>query len=316
MGKGACILRVEKISTAAGLTTSLAHHLRTRDTPNADKNLTSTNISSAKTPEIALSVFRDIIKDARKQKNSVLALEYLVTVGSETWSKMTPIEQKDYFENARSWIKQKHGAENICFESVHYDETTPHLVVIAVPIITKNTAENEPERRLSARTFTGGAKLLREMQTDFYEKVGKPLGLDRGIEGSRATHTRIQTFYGNLETNDLTPKYDSKSLQQRFLESKDSYGMRVFTTAVEGMEVVSTALKDRLTAEKLKTERLNNEKTLLKDRLERESRMKIEEQNRRLTLETLVKTGDLEGLKRAVGIAPEKSRKRDTDLER
>ncbi len=48
------------------------------------------------------------------------------------------------------------------------------------------------------------------MQTDFARVVGRPVGLERGIEGSKATHTKLKTYYGALERDapehkNLTP---------------------------------------------------------------------------------------------------------------
>ena len=51
---------------------------------------------------------------------------------------------------------------------------------------------------LSARHFFGGAKALAELQTEFHRKVGIPADLDRGMEGSKATHQRVSQFYGNI----------------------------------------------------------------------------------------------------------------------
>jgi hypothetical protein len=56
----------------------------------------------------------------------------------------------------------------------------------------------QPSINLSARHFFGGAKALAELQTEFHRKVGIPAGLDRGMEGSRATHQRVSQFYGNI----------------------------------------------------------------------------------------------------------------------
>ena len=35
------------------------------------------------------------------------------------------------------WLEERHGKENIVAISIHHDETTPHLVAYAVPIVTK-----------------------------------------------------------------------------------------------------------------------------------------------------------------------------------
>ena len=53
--------------------------------------------------------------------------------------------------------------------------------------------------KLNCRAFLGGAKALSELQTQFAQEVGQQHGLQRGIEGSKARHTRIQAFYEALE---------------------------------------------------------------------------------------------------------------------
>ncbi|WP_215765385.1 plasmid recombination protein, partial [Gluconobacter sp. P1D12_c] len=66
---------------------------------------------------------------------------------------------------------------------IHRDEKPPHLSAYVVP--------NDPDTgRLNCRRCLGGAKALNEMQTDFARVVGRPVVLERGIEGSQATHTK------------------------------------------------------------------------------------------------------------------------------
>ena len=58
----------------------------------------------------------------------------------------------------------------------------------------------DPESgRLNAKRWLGGAKALRDMQSEFAEQVGRQHGLERGLEGSRSRHTTIQAYYGRVE---------------------------------------------------------------------------------------------------------------------
>ncbi len=52
--------------------------------------------------------------------------------------------------------------------------------------------------RLNARALVGDRGKLSAMQTDFAERVGKPHGLERGVQGSRATHERVKSAYAHL----------------------------------------------------------------------------------------------------------------------
>lgn len=56
---------------------------------------------------------------------------------------------------------------------IHYDETTPHLHVVSVPLT--------PDNRLSARDVIGNKAKMSKTQDSFFEQVGKSYGLSRGI---------------------------------------------------------------------------------------------------------------------------------------
>ena len=73
---------------------------------------------------------------------------------------------------------------------LHLDETTPHIHAAIVPI--------NPGASLSAKKYWGEAEGLRQLQTD-YATAMRPMGLTRGIEGSKAKHTAIKAFYGALK---------------------------------------------------------------------------------------------------------------------
>jgi hypothetical protein len=131
--------------------------------------------------------------------------------------------QDAYFSDALDWLKAKHGAENLLFAGVHRDETTPHMYAYIVPKVGD---------RLNARHYFGGAKALNELQTDFAARVGRVHGLERGLEGSKARHTSIKTYYGLV--NSETPKLQNPTLPPtKFLESKAEYAIRAKEPLVE-----------------------------------------------------------------------------------
>ena len=112
---------------------------------------------------------------------------------SPDWSGLGTEKEADFFKRSLEWLKQRHGAENVISTSIHRDETTPHLVAYVVPI--------DLEGKLNAREFLGGRSKLSKMQTDFYNEV-KHLGLERGLEGSKAEHTTIKDFYAEIQKPD------------------------------------------------------------------------------------------------------------------
>lgn len=183
------ILRTAKLKSFGEIGGSLSHNYRTRPTPNAD---------STRTPDNHHSVSkRDLVMDGIKQRlpektrsNAVLCVEYLITASPE-WSGWQDQKQEaDFFKRSLEWLEHKHGKENVIATSIHRDETTPHLVAYVVPIDQKG--------KLNAREFLGGRAKLSKMQTDFHSKV-KDLGLERGLEGSKAEHKTVKEFYAELQ---------------------------------------------------------------------------------------------------------------------
>ena len=97
---------------------------------------------------------------------------------------------------------------------IHYDETSPHMTVYVVPMV---------GGKLRASHFFDGREKLRTLQTDFAEQVGKPFGLERGIEGSGAKHQTVKQYYANLKaegTND--PEVAKDKAKQFDFERKNA----------------------------------------------------------------------------------------------
>jgi hypothetical protein len=190
-----CILRVSKLKTVGAVAGSCAHTFRDRETPNADAQRTHRNafVGAASTKAV-LAAMRARLP-AKRRKDAVLCLEYLVTASPAFFAEKK--SRSDYFSRALKWLREKHGAQNVVCAAIHRDETTPHMVAYVVPL----TADG----RLSAKDFVGGPQKLTRMQTEFHQAVGAPFGLQRGLQGSKAKHTTLQRFYGALNTAPSLP---------------------------------------------------------------------------------------------------------------
>lgn len=123
---------------------------------------------------------------AKRRKDAVLAVEYLMTASPDWWEKATNAEHLQFFNQAHKWLASKYGAQNVFVATIHKDETSPHLSAFVVPL-TK-------EGRLSAKEFIGNRTQMSADQTSFAEAV-RHLGLERGVEGSKARHTSIADYY-------------------------------------------------------------------------------------------------------------------------
>ena len=108
---------------------------------------------------------------AKARANSVLALDTLYTASPEFFQGKTNEENDKFFRDCLKFHNEHFG--HIISAVVHYDETTPHLHIISVPL-TK-------DGRLSARDVIGNKAKMSKTQDQFFERVGRGYGLERGI---------------------------------------------------------------------------------------------------------------------------------------
>lgn len=230
--------------------------LREIETPNANPFLTPNNVilvgppTSAEIVDKVGEILQTVDKFAQPSKSGfgkikkishpVNAIEYLFGYSRDGAIK----DPAEYFQDCLKFAEKKHGKENIVSAVIHYDELTPHLTMIVVPIIERggkprqyNVSDGRDEngklrrktitkmvgatRWLSAKEFVGSRQKLSAMQTEFHEQVGAKHGLARGIKGSRATHQTVKAFYKNLP--DLPPRIASATREQLIEFGKAAY---------------------------------------------------------------------------------------------
>lgn len=224
------ILRTAKLKSAGEIGGSLGHTFRIMDTPNADPEKLHLNEHENSLEEIKENIKNRLPENVRK--NGVRVVEYLITA-SPDWNGWGTDAEKEFFDNAKRWLKEKHGSENVVGLSIHRDETTPHLVAYVVPI--------DPKGALNARHFLGGRKLLSDMQTDFASRVSH-IGLERGVEGSKAKHTKIKEYYSEIQ-KPLKPfqEIEISRLETQpeagFFDSKKEHGERVIDAVYDHISV-------------------------------------------------------------------------------
>ena len=174
---------------------SLSHTYRTRNTPNADESRIHLNEHSLETYNSCFAAIKNSIPEKRR-KNAVLCIEHLITASPE-WSGWNTEKESEFFDKSLEFVKQKYGSENVIAHSIHRDETTPHLIVYVLPIDEKGG--------LNAKKWLGGRAKLSQTQTDFANEV-KSLGLERGLENSKARHKTLKKYYA--EGKKPTPKVE------------------------------------------------------------------------------------------------------------
>lgn len=221
------IMRCKKLSNMGNIAKSLNHAFREQKTPNADPEKTSENehMAAASTDE-AMGKLRGRLPEKRR-KDAVLCVEYVMTASPEWWKSASQQQQAEFFDRSSKWLADKYGAENVIVASVHRDETSPHMTAFVTPITS--------DGRLSAKEYIGNKTQMSNDQTSFAAAVS-PLGLERGIEGSKARHQTIRAFYAALEAPQRNVTIQPSAIEPRVLKKG------LFSKEVETPEQIAARL--------------------------------------------------------------------------
>ncbi len=156
--------------------------------PQIDKSRTHLNYHTLPYEKKYLAFIDERIKElAPKRKikdDTVLITSFILGSDKEFFDGISPEAQKQFFDDCTEFFAERYGKENVVSAVVHLDESTPHLHFNLMPVT---------GGRLCAKELFDRSA-LRELQTDFYEVVGKKYGLKRGKEGSTAKHLDTVAF--------------------------------------------------------------------------------------------------------------------------
>lgn len=179
------VMHMKKIKSKAGLVGLLKHNFRERVPSNADPERLKTNNYIGSTSG-ALERYSELLPE-KVRKNAVHAVAIVMSGGPEWFEKATKKDIEKWKKLSLEWVTEKFGGrENLLCAAAHFDEKTPHMHVIMMPVV---------DGKLNARAVMGGSKYrMRELQDDFHEKVGKPLGMERGIPNPRIKHTEPKEY--------------------------------------------------------------------------------------------------------------------------
>lgn len=186
------IMRFEKhkASNVGALAGSLSHTFRSRYTPNAQPERSQDNrvwLGPEDPQEVAEAIRARWPEKYRR--DAVGAVEFFIGASPEWFQEHGGAgDQEAYFQRAIEWLQAHYGPENVVSVVQHNDETTPHLAAYVVPIRPDTGA-------LSAKWFADGRRGCSELQTSFHRAAGEPVGLERGVQGSKAEHTSIRRWY-------------------------------------------------------------------------------------------------------------------------
>ena len=113
------------------------------------------------------------------RKDAVIMNSFVLGSDKTFFDGLAKVEQYNFFSDCYKFFEERYGEENIIAAVVHTDETTPHMHFNLMPV-------TKDGRLCSKQLFD--KPQLQQLQTDFYESVGKRWGLQRGKEGSQKKH--------------------------------------------------------------------------------------------------------------------------------
>ncbi len=156
--------------------------------PQIDSNRTNRNYHLVTPPPTYLEFInariRALTLKRKLRTDAIYMNSFVLTSDKEFFTELPLTAEKEFFKDCVKFFADKYGAENIISAVVHKDETTPHLHLNLVPITNGKLCSKD----------LYDIKKLSELQTEFYEKVGKKWGLERGRFKSGAKHLTASEY--------------------------------------------------------------------------------------------------------------------------
>jgi hypothetical protein len=215
------IMRVGKLKSLGSVGGSEKHTARLQDTPNADPYKENIRlIGDNDDPELEKIVLAKIADNTKHKprKDAVLCSEIFLSASPEYFRPHDPSHAGEWddslmwnFANAsKKWLQDNFGDKCVRAE-LHLDESTPHIHAYIVPL-------NDKTKQLSHKAMFGGdgrqASIKLSKFQDSYAKALAPLGIERGVKGSQATHTKVKEYYEAVNKEPLTLELDRLAPKQ------------------------------------------------------------------------------------------------------
>ena len=133
------------------------------------------------------------------RSNSIIMCEMIFTSDKEFFDTIGMEETKRYFEESYKFIcnYRNLGEKNIISAVVHFDETTPHMHLIYIPVVHTKDKYGKEIDKVCCRDFWKGRDSYRNLQNAFHEYItSKGFDLQRGLpaEETKRKNETIQNY--------------------------------------------------------------------------------------------------------------------------
>lgn len=279
---GLAILRVVKLKSFGNVGGSEAHTARLQETSNADPQKTNIRLIGDNDQPLE-QIVKLKIKSCTKykpRKNAVLCSEMFLSASPEYFRPHDPSlagewdeqRMKDFAEASKNWLLDNYGDKCVRAE-LHLDEATPHIHAYIVPV-------NDKTKQLSHNEMFGGSakecRIKLSKLQDSYAAALAPLGIERGVKGSKATHTKVKEYYQAVNSQPLT--LELERLEPRLGESTQQFYDRLKADPV--IQALDHQLADRKRAIEHEQRAVQNAMASERIRQQQETRIKqLESEN-------------------------------------
>ena len=161
--------------------------------------------------------------------DAVKHIDGLITSDNEFFNNQTSEDTKRFFEQAKQFLEQEYGKDNLLYATVHMDEKTPHMHYGVVPIT--------DDGRLSAKEVVGNKKALTEFQDRFNEYVkqrGYDLERGQSRQVTNAKHEQMSQYKQKTEYH--KQEYERESQKTDHIKQKNDKLMQEYQKSLNTLK--------------------------------------------------------------------------------
>lgn len=283
-----CIMRLEKrkVNNITGMQIHNDRATENHSNEDINKELSHLNYDLIECPSYKKKINEELEKrykvNKSLRKDATLGVEVIFTSDKDFFDKLTPKQERLYFEKSLEFLKEFAGEKNVISATVHKDETTPHLHAVFMPLT--------DDGRLNYKDFINTKYDLINLQDKYHEKMREYFPeLERGKSSkeTKKKHLSVEQFKlnqleKNLEKLQNEKKETEIQIQNVEKQIKDFYTVKTIVENIEERKAIfsdSYKLKKdeltELTALATTSEKNRDEnKVLRKEKIELEEDLK------------------------------------------
>lgn len=255
------IIRLKKLKSTVHTSNAENHNFRKNpNIKNVDYKKTSRNIYIVGDNNVDLQQQFLALKEKYKFKHtegkSVKFYEFVISASPEFFKGKSKEQKEQYFKDNLAILKNDFLKvdDSILSAVIHNDESTPHMHVIAVPLIKdleKTIARGRDKGKvikgefysLSHERIFGKRKDFIKLQNTVHEKLSKKWQVERGLKNTGKKHEEVKEFYKKIDEFNDTAKTDEK-LEKDLKQLTEFTQMNKVKQALKASEILDLLLKN------------------------------------------------------------------------